>query len=74
MDPSLMKSTIDMVIHDAMAGLEVVEFFYLQSLRTMLYQKDFVVTVLVTHNCVEFLENSKIYQYLGMRVANAQRD
>jgi ABC-type molybdenum transport system ATPase subunit/photorepair protein PhrA len=63
-----------MIIDDAINGVEVLEFFYLQSLRKIMGQYDFTVVVIVTHNCVEFLENSKLYQYLGMRVANAQRD
>jgi choline kinase len=73
-DPELMRTTIDRILSDAINEVEVVEFFYLQSLRKIMGQYDFTVVVIVTHNCVEFLENSKLYQYLGMRVVNAQRD
>jgi hypothetical protein len=57
-----------------MNEVAVVDFFYLQSTRWMLGERDFVVAVIVTHNCVEFLENSKLYQHLGMKVAHAERD
>jgi hypothetical protein len=73
-DLDLMRNTIDRVLSDAMNEVAVVDFFYLQNLRLSIKELDFVVVVVMTHNCVEFLENSKLYQYLGMRVANAQRD
>lgn len=73
-DPNLIRSTIDTILSDAMNEVSVVEFFYLQNLRRSIKEVDFLVAVTVTHNCVDFLENTKLYQYLGMRVTNAERD
>jgi hypothetical protein len=73
-DPEVIRATITGVLSDALNGAAVVDFYYLQQLKRYLNATDFVVAVTMTHNCVEFLENTKLYQYLGMRVANAERD
>lgn len=70
----LLQKSIDKVLDDALVGVEVMQFYYLFQLRNYLRERDFVVAVTMTHNCVEFLENSKLYQCLGIRVNNAERD
>lgn len=70
----LLEKSVSKILDDALVGVDVVQFYYLFQLRNFLCERDFVVAVTMTHNCVEFLENSKLYQYLGMRVANAEQD